>query len=53
MCFNAFGLGALNVYWLVIGLSFAILNVLPFSPDCTQAIRDAVARGELFHDKHA
>ena len=22
-------------------------------PDCTQAIRDAVARGELFHDKHA
>ena len=22
-------------------------------PDCTQAIRDAVARGDLFHDKHA
>lgn len=38
MCCNAFGLGALNVYWLVIGLSFAILNVLPFSTDCTQAM---------------
>ena len=38
MCCNAFGLGALNVYWIVMGLLFAILNVLPFSTDCDQAM---------------
>ena len=38
MCCNVLGLGALNVYWLVAGLLFALLNVLPFSTDCTQAM---------------
>ena len=38
MCFNAFGLGALNVYWIFTGLLFALLNALPFSTDCEQAM---------------
>ena len=38
MCFNAFGLGALNIYWIFTGLMFAILNLLPFSLDCNQAM---------------
>jgi len=38
MCFNAFGLGALNIYWIFTGLMFAILNLMPFSLDCTQAM---------------
>jgi hypothetical protein len=38
MCVNAFGLGALNVYWIVVGLLISLLNVLPFSTDCTQAM---------------
>ena len=38
MCCNAFGLGALNVYWLVFGTFFALINVLPVSTDCSQAM---------------
>ena len=38
MCCNAFGLGALNVYWLVTGILFAVMNVMPFSTDCTAAM---------------
>ena len=29
MCFNAFGLGALNIYYIVIGGLIALMNVLP------------------------
>ena len=38
MCCNMFGLGALNIYWIVSGLFFAFLNVLPVSTDCDQAM---------------
>lgn len=38
MCCNVFGLGALNVYWLIGGTFFALINALPFSTDCTQAM---------------
>ena len=38
MCFNALGLGALNVYWISMGCFTALLNVLPFSTDCDQAM---------------
>ena len=35
MCFNAFGLGALNIYFLVFGVLMGILNLMPFSLDCS------------------
>jgi len=35
MCFNVWGLGALNVYWAIVGTLFAVLNLLPMSLDCT------------------
>ena len=38
MCFNAFGLGALNIFWIVNGVCMALLNVLPFSTDCNSAM---------------
>ena len=38
MCVPCCGLGALNVYWLVTGLLLSLLNVLPMSTDCTQAM---------------
>jgi hypothetical protein len=35
MCCNVWGLGALNVYWAVIGILMTVLNILPFSLDCS------------------
>ena len=35
MCCNVWGLGALNVYWAVFGILMAVLNILPFSLDCS------------------
>ena len=38
MCINVWGLGALNVYWILTGLFFAISNALPINTDCNTAI---------------
>ena len=35
---NAFGLGALNIYWIVGGMIFVLLNVTPLSLDCSASM---------------
>ena len=35
MCCNAFGLGALNIYFLVFGVLMGLMNLMPFSLDCS------------------
>ena len=35
MCFNAFGLGARNIYFLIFGVLMGIMNLMPFSLDCS------------------
>ena len=35
MCFNAFGLGALNIYFLIFGVLMGLMNLMPFSLDCS------------------
>ena len=35
MCCNVWGLGALNVYWVIWGSLMALLNIMPFSLDCS------------------
>ena len=35
MCFNAFGLGALNIYFLVFGSLMGTMQLMPFSLDCS------------------
>ena len=36
MCCNAFGLGALNVYWIIFGSAMLVLNGLSY--DCTTSM---------------
>ena len=38
MCCNCFGLGALNIYWIVAGAIFVLMNVTPLSTDCSASM---------------
>ena len=36
MCFNAFGLGALNMYWIIFGTLMVLMNLLSY--DCSTSM---------------
>ena len=40
---NAFGLGALNIYWIVGGMIFVLMNVTPLCTDCSASIESLVS----------